>query len=263
MKRWDCFTFDGEFDLLLTRLVELDDVMDEFVMVEQTVTHQGDPKGLHWQSAKKTPFKKWMDRIHYVIVDDTPEFEGERGGAGRPYYQARERHQRQAILRGLNEAAPDDLIYVSDVDEIPHRCTVLGVHPGEGFVCFHMNIYAFAIDWHYPGRKELCTTVSTRKNCDPNRMRDLRSHMLSVSEGGWHFTWQGGPSAAYEKAQRFSHAELREKLTYEFLHRCWLYGFDVHGNDLIHVPVSHATHPKLMAEGKMKHLEKPEDPYPS
>ncbi|MFB6187294.1 MAG: glycosyl transferase GT17 family protein, partial [Halobacteriaceae archaeon] len=40
--RYDCFIFYNELDLLEIRLNELDDVIDEFVLVEGEKTFQGD-----------------------------------------------------------------------------------------------------------------------------------------------------------------------------------------------------------------------------
>ena len=43
---YDCFCFFNELDLLEIRLNELNPVVDKFVLVEATMTHNGDKKPL-------------------------------------------------------------------------------------------------------------------------------------------------------------------------------------------------------------------------
>lgn len=49
----DCFTFFNELDVLEIRLRELDGVVDRFVLVEATLTHQGKPKPLLYAENKE------------------------------------------------------------------------------------------------------------------------------------------------------------------------------------------------------------------
>ena len=67
-KVYDCFTFFNEFELLEIRLNELDSVVDKFVLVEASKTHQGKEKPLFYNE-NKDRFKKFQDKIIHVIVD--------------------------------------------------------------------------------------------------------------------------------------------------------------------------------------------------
>ena len=56
-------------------------------------------------------FKKFKNKIIYVPVTDLPDGED-------PYL--RENHQRNSISRGIKNAKDDDIILISDLDEIPN-----------------------------------------------------------------------------------------------------------------------------------------------
>ena len=108
---YDTFLFFNEFDLLDIRLHELDAVADKFVLVEATRTHSNQTKPLYYAENRER-YAAFHDKIIHVVVDDTPDTADA---------WAIERFQRDAILRGLTRCRPDDLILMSDVDEIP-RC---------------------------------------------------------------------------------------------------------------------------------------------
>ncbi|MBY0430568.1 MAG: N-acetylglucosaminyltransferase, partial [Rhodospirillales bacterium] len=114
MRVFDCFSFFNEFDVLEIRLHELQGVVDRFVLVEADRTHAGQPKPLYFHENRQR-FAAFLDRIEHVVVRDMPEGDD-------PW--RRERFQRDCITRGLGGAGPDDLVMVSDVDEIPRAAFV-------------------------------------------------------------------------------------------------------------------------------------------
>ncbi len=109
---YDCFLFFNEIQLLRLRLAELSPVVERFVLVEATRSFTGHPKPLHFENNRHL-FEEHLEKICHIVVDDLPA----------KYESAwdMEAHQRNAILRGLTEANPDDIIAISDVDEIPRR----------------------------------------------------------------------------------------------------------------------------------------------
>ena len=104
---YDCFSYWDEDLLLDLRLNILDNYVDYFVIVEGNKTWQNNPKKLRFEIDK---FKKFKDKIIYVPVRDLPD------GAD-PYL--RENHQRNSIIKGLKNSKENDLIIISDLDEIP------------------------------------------------------------------------------------------------------------------------------------------------
>src|SRR4051812_40271897 len=113
----DCFTFYNELDILEIRLRELYDVVDRFVLVEATHTHKGDPKPLHY-ATNRARFASWNDKIRHIVIGDLPV------GDNLAAIRRREMGQRNAILLGLMDAQDDDIVLISDVDEIPRKSAV-------------------------------------------------------------------------------------------------------------------------------------------
>ena len=113
MKIYDCFQFFNEENILDLRLNILDEFVNFFVIVESTTDHQGNKKKLNFDKDK---FKKFQKKIIYVVVEDTLDT------IKKPHLGQNslvERHQRNSITRGLKNCSDDDLVIISDVDEIP------------------------------------------------------------------------------------------------------------------------------------------------
>jgi beta-1,4-mannosyl-glycoprotein beta-1,4-N-acetylglucosaminyltransferase len=111
MKIYDCFTFFNELDVLEMRLNILDKDVDYFVLVESNKTHSGKDKELIFQK-NKTRFADFSDKIIHIIVDDMPQ-----SNNGNRWKL--ENFQREAIMRGLSKCTDEDIILISDLDEIP------------------------------------------------------------------------------------------------------------------------------------------------
>ena len=150
-KIFDCFIFFNELDILDIRLNTLDPHIDQFVLVESTRTFTGQPKPLFFEENRQR-FKKFLHKITHVIVDDMPR------DAENPYVC--EAHQRSAIGRGLGAAGPDDLIIVSDADEIPRPDVLRGaLEKAAGRITYFEGVYYhFYLNWRLSGRKDLMTS---------------------------------------------------------------------------------------------------------
>jgi predicted O-methyltransferase YrrM len=211
---YDCFPFAWELDLLEIRLVELYPVVDRFVLVEATHTHKGDPKPLHFGEHRHR-FAPWNDKIIHIVVGDLPT------GEGLPAIRRREMGQRNAILRGLMDAKADDLVLISDLDEIPRREIIpeLAQHVGDGDVLafiqtlYYYNVNTSAPDRPWPGtRAARCADVWA---LSPHIIRTgiaqpdhYYPRILHVRGGGWHYSYFGGVEAIQRKQTQFLHQEL-------------------------------------------------------
>ena len=114
MKIYDCFSYWDEDLLLDLRLNILDKYVDYFVIVEGNKTWQNNAKELRFDINNFINFK---DKIIYVPVKNMPDGEN-------PWL--RENFQRNCIERGLTNSRPEDLIIISDVDEIPDLTNIEG-----------------------------------------------------------------------------------------------------------------------------------------
>ena len=108
MKIYDCFSYWDEDLLLDLRLNVLNNFIDYFVIVEGNKTWQNNFKKLRFDINK---FSKFKDKIIYIPVEDMPDGDN-------PYI--RENFQRNCISRGLKNANEEDLIIISDLEEIPN-----------------------------------------------------------------------------------------------------------------------------------------------
>ena len=113
MAIYDCFQFFNEEHILDLRLNILNEFVDFFVMVESTTDHQGNSKKLNFDIKK---FKKFRRKIIYIVVDDTSEAIKKSHIGGESLV---EQYQRNSLTRGLKNCCDNDLIILSDVDEIP------------------------------------------------------------------------------------------------------------------------------------------------
>ena len=111
MKIYDCFTFYNEFELLELRLETLWDVVDYFVIVEADRTFTNKPKEYNLLN-RRNELAKYLSKIRYVRARYDQQFKGVGDWSIEIF-------QRNLIVRGLPDAAPDDLIFISDLDEIP------------------------------------------------------------------------------------------------------------------------------------------------
>lgn len=192
---WAASPFNNELDVLEIRLETLDLLVDRFVLAEALVTQRGQEKPLHF-AENKNRFTKWLPKITHVVVDDMPD------GEGWDANWARERHQRNAIGRGLADLHPSDRILISDLDEIPYADALeQGISSVDAFgtpVKFLMDMFVYRLNWRWLDRG--CLIGSTAAVFPGSMLPGwnvhdvlLRSPLINTTPGvaGWHLAYQG------------------------------------------------------------------------
>ena len=214
---YDCFIFFNELDLLEIRLNVLKDVVDKFVLVEATKTHTGKPKPLHY-AENKARYAAFADRIIHVVVDDFPDPPS--GCTERQASWMRENFQRNAILRGLVEAQDDDLILISDLDEIPRPELLASSRNWSGvtvceqmFLNFFVNYLDHVRPWWKgtrilprsvfhskarPVRQHYAFIENVNHGMTPTRVRFADADRIE-KRAGWHFSYLGGVASVLDK----------------------------------------------------------------
>ena len=139
MAIYDCFQYFNEDHIADLRFNILDKFVDKFVIVESTVNHQGKPKKLNFEINKH---KKFQNKINYIIVDDTPEKIKKPHKGGESLV---EQHQRNSIMKGLEKASENDLIILSDVDEIPDL-TKLNQYDRNKYAVFSQKMFMYKLN---------------------------------------------------------------------------------------------------------------------
>lgn len=189
MKIYDCFSYLDEDVLLDLRLNILDEYVDYFVIVEGNKTWQNNFKKLRFDLNK---FEKFREKIIYIPVVDMPDGDN-------PW--DRENFQRNCISRGLINAASDDLIMISDLDEIPNMEQINEFNPNMKFAVFKQKHFYYKINLQsqkYPSwyGSKICIKKYLKS---PQWLRNLKfkkrpfwkvnKYRLNniLDQGGWHF----------------------------------------------------------------------------
>src|SRR5699024_567164 len=158
MAVYDCFTFFNELDLLDVRLNILDEYVDKFVLVEMPCTFQGKKKNLIFKENRER-FRKYLDKIIYVCPSEFPMYNGD-GDFGIEYFQ------RNSILEALTLCDPEDIVIISDIDEIPNPIGFkekIALSYNRDSYSFKRNIKTLLYELSF-GRKSIVKKIITRNN---------------------------------------------------------------------------------------------------
>jgi hypothetical protein len=182
---YDCFTFYNNLGLLEIRFHELANVVDYFVISEAKERFDGIKKPLHYWENRHL-FDEFKDKIIYVGLK---RLEGS-GLEERGVWQVNQ------IMRGLTKAKDDDLIIISDNDEIPRATSLIDLKfPLAPYRPFHQPMYMFYVNWFWTYRWNGSVILSykyLRDHCQtPRQARLDRRHGIKINNGGWHFSQLG------------------------------------------------------------------------
>lgn len=224
---YDCFIFFNELDLLEIRLNELDGVVDKFVLVEADRTFQNTKKPFIFEENKER-FSKYLHKIIHIKLTKYPLFIP----VINPFSPWKiEFFQRDSVVKGLIDCKPDDIIMISDVDEIPNPEVIKnqldkGVNKIYGLK-MDMFMYYLNNKLIYDGGSNMskeeskdgiwhCTALLPYKLLKKKPYRIRKTIMRTKRRGevyeiipnaGWHFTYVGGAKKIVEKLESFSHTE--------------------------------------------------------
>jgi len=214
MKIFDCFMYFDEEVVLDVRLNTLDKYVDYFVIVESSFTHKGDNKNLMFNHNK---FEKFKNKIIYLVYDKQPkgieavnenDSEDEKSRKYILNAALRENGQRNFIQNGLNKAEDNDIILISDVDEIPNLSEVNFNNISEKIIMFHQDMFYYKFDLKIPNllwtgtrgcRKKYLLSPQWLRNVKDRKYFPFRIDILFsekkyssikfINNGGWHFSY--------------------------------------------------------------------------
>ncbi len=213
MRIFDCFMYFDEEIVLDTRLNYLDKYVDYFVIIESCFTHRGEERKLNFDIKK---YEKFKNKIIYKVYDQIPEkiekvFENDNEAikSGKYIMNAlyRENGQRNYISEGIKEANDEDIIIVSDVDEIPNLSKIALKELKEKIILFKQDMFYYKFNLKLPNMEWTGTKACKKKNfINAQWLRNIKDRKYPfyrldvlfskskyidvkiVKDGGWHFS---------------------------------------------------------------------------
>jgi len=213
--------FDEDLVLDL-RLNILNNYVDKFVIAEATKDHTGKDKKLNFNINN---FSKFKNKISYIIVEDMPtnlKFYKKNW----PVHHLRDQHQRNALARGYEDSNDEDLIMISDIDEIPDPNKIKIFDVKNKYACFIQKNFQSKINLLNISDKNWMGTKIIKKKYikSPQWLRNIKTAKPSfwkfykprqpqlIYDGGWHFSFLKNPKGISKKIQSYSHSEYNKSI---------------------------------------------------
>tara|TARA_Y100000590_G_scaffold461083_1_gene621860 strand:- start:1 stop:882 length:882 start_codon:yes stop_codon:yes gene_type:complete len=218
-------------DLVLeVRLNALNKFVDYFVIVESRFNHKGEARDLKFNIKK---YEKFNDKIIYLIHEDLPKNieeikikDSERTVNLKYVYNAikRENSQRNFIREALKDANDEDIILISDVDEIPNLKSFNLNDKISKIIVFEQYFFYYKFDLCIPNFKWYGTKGCKKKNLlSPQWLRNIKcrkypkyridilfnkkkyNNIQFIKNGGWHFSNIKSPREIELKLKSYLH----------------------------------------------------------
>ena len=213
MRIFDCFMYFDEEIVLETRLNYLNKHVDYFVIVESCYTHKGDRRNLKFNINN---FPEFKNKIIYKVYDEVPSKiskvlgEDDENTKSVKYIMNaiyRENAQRNYISEAIKDATEQDIILISDVDEIPNLSKINFNQISEKIILFKQDIFYYKFNLKLPNTSWVGTKGCKKKYLkNPQWLRNIKDRKYSffridayfsenkyidvktINDGGWHFT---------------------------------------------------------------------------
>ena len=213
MKIFDCFMYFDEDLVLDLRLNTLNNNVDYFVIVESIFTHRGEKRDLKFDIKK---YNKFKDKIIYCVYDVEPKGidavnkdDNESIKSTKYIINAgkRENGQRNFINSALINAHDEDIIMISDVDEIPNLFNTNFNKMKNKIYLFKQNMFYYKFNLQIPNFKWVGTKACKKKRfISPQWLRNIKdrkypfyrvdtffsdtkyTNIEIIDDGGWHFS---------------------------------------------------------------------------
>lgn len=220
-KVFDAFMFFNELDVLELRLHELNSVVDHFIIVESAELHGSTEAKPCFLAENWERFAPFHHKIKLVQLEHLePAFTDYASG------WKRENFQRSALMAPVLELSksPDDIMILSDCDEIPRSEIVrLGAElsPKVGMCKLELDFYFYNIN-NFIGkwsRSTIGTIAQYMAAGGFNEIRDITCLMEpyhprarevkwyhNIPDAGWHFSYFGGIEHMRRKVASFAHS---------------------------------------------------------
>ena len=246
MKIYDCTTFYSEKMMLDLRFNILNNKVYKFIIVESSFSHSGEKKNFNFNINN---YPKFKDKIIYLKIDKEPtNLYSDIEILKNPIYKRLNSIKRieqsyDYMRKGILEAQDEDLIIISDNDEIPNLDSNNFKKSNKNFFIFKQLLFYYKFNLFYElmpwfgskaCKKKYLKSFSNLKNLKNKKYPFWRldtyfsnikeTNIDIIDDGGWHFTNIKTPEELYTKMKNFGHHnefdesnltvdDLREKIS--------------------------------------------------
>ena len=227
MKIFDCTTFYSEHLMMDLRFNILNDYVEKFIVCESTISHSGKKKKLNFDINN---YPKFKDKISYIIIDEEPaDIIGLKNGLAKPHEKRSDSLKRinlsyDYMIKEIDKASDNDLIILSDNDEIPNLKSKQFKNSNKNIIIFKqlffyykLNLLYDLIPWYgsKAAKKKNLVSMSWLRNLKNKKYPFWRIDTLFsntryinleiINDGGCHFTNIMTSEKLYEKFTNFVH----------------------------------------------------------
>ena len=225
MRIFDCTTFYSEHLMLDVRFNILNEKVDKFIVVESLFSHSGKPKKLNFDIKN---YQKFKDKINYIIIENEPEglIVNQNLSSAEKGLNSLKRVEQSYdyMAKSLNDAEDNDLIILSDNDEIPNLNSKQFLNSKKNIFIFEQLFFYYKFNLHYDlmnwfgskaCRKKKLMSMSWLRNLKNKQYPFWRfdtlfsktkyNNLEIIKDGGWHFTNLMTAENLYEKMSNFGH----------------------------------------------------------
>ena len=136
----------------------------------------------------------------------------------------RDNYQRNQLQKGIEESDNDDLIIISDLDEIPNLAKIKKNEIGNNILIFKQKMFYYKLNLVYENFIWFGSKAIKKKHFkSPQNLRNIKNkkyefwrvdtlfsnkkyrNIKFVDEGGWHFTCVMNPQDLQKKLLSFAH----------------------------------------------------------
>ncbi len=230
MQIFDCFMYFNEDLILDVRLNYLNQFVDKFVIVESTFNHRGQEKKLNFNINN---FSKFKNKIQYIILDSHPpniekvnKNDSENAKSNKYILNGykRDHFQRNHISNGIKNADKNDIIIISDIDEIPNLEKINLTEIQNSLILFNQKMCYYKFNLFQKDYNWVGSRACKKKNLiSPQWLRDVKpkkypqwrldtffsknkyTNITFVNDGGWHFSYLNTPELIEQKLKSYTH----------------------------------------------------------
>ena len=240
MKIYDCTTFYSEHMMMDVRFGILDKYVEKFIVTESTYSHSGKRKNLNFDINN---YPKYKDKIVYLVIDKEPDdlIDEEKDNIHKRLNSIKRIElSYNYINNAIKDVSEDDLIILSDNDEIPNLESKAFINCKKNIILFKQLFFYYKFNLFYDLMPWFGSKACKKKNLKSfswlNNLKGKKYpfwrldtffsenkliNLEIIEDGGWHFTNLKKPKDLYEKLKNFGHHDefdesgiTEEKLKY-------------------------------------------------